>query len=879
MTMKQPTILEAIEQFIKARQTPFNADLVRLWTPGIETQMNVSGTGGKPVPDRKGWFTDGFNEWGPIRIPKDADSEPHFYNYLAPWPPSEHASDVGMSGWNWKEQKSYWVAMEIDDVHKHPGTGRTKEEIERAIAALKKLSYVMLRRGTSGTDSEGVHIYVLVAGILAENHVVHAALARAVAAKIAADTGLDIEAILDACGVILWFWSARASEEKRSYECLKQATYILTEEDLPNWRDTIPTTPEREKTGDIFEEMQSPFPRIEKTAEHDRFFEEYQTRGWPFEHRPQYRCYHMHRAGIKETAEALGLPPFPTNSPGNDKTRLNCKVYLRRKGFYVVCFADTMEGPEWGETAKGEPSLKYSFVVRSTIRITTDLDCMVEESIRALRDDHNTFQHGVLSEVVEDPPKPKLYLIDNGAPRLRQILAPTMARKLSTCAQFKKYSKQQEDWLPSLPPELVVNAVLSSADYPGIPVATNIVSCPMLRADGTIAKTPGYDTLTGLFLDIDGDYPEVMEPDVAVNMLKEVTVDFPFVTENHRSAWIASVVTIVSRPAFPGPSPLFLAIANMPGVGKTLLFDAATMIIENRPAARFAWPKQSDEFRKVVTTVCLGGSPYLFLDNADGRIGSGVLEEVLTTTRWKDRLLGHNKDVDLPLNFVVVGTGNNCTLTSALVRRTCAIELRTNLEHPELRKDFAHPNLLEWVKEKRRELVIAALSLPYHYIMADRPKVQMEAWGSFEGWSDLVRASLIHAGLPDPDTRIALAAESDDDTALLHQLMDAWDELGGMATVGDAITAANTGQSPILTALLNELAADDHNGALGYLLRGYKGRVCGGRRFERTDHKIPRWRLVEVTQATQATTPAHGPQPDDTAEPVVCKDGRIEAKP
>ena len=375
----------------------------------------------------------------------------------------------------------------------------------------------------------------------------------------------------------------------------------------------------------------------------------------------------------------------------------------------------------------------------------------------------------------------------------------------------------------------------------------------MLRVDGTIAREPGYDPLTGLYLDVRGDYPDLMEPAVAVEKLKEVVADFPFVAENHRSAWIAALVTIVSRAAFAGPAPLFLATANAPGVGKTLSFDAITTITEDRPAARYGYPKDNNELRKVITTVALNGSPYLFLDNVEGRFGGPILENFLTAPRWIDRILGVNRKVDLPLNIVTLGTGNNCRLTSAMVRRTCAIEMLTNMERPDLRKksEFKHPDLLGWIRDARRELVIAALSIPCHYILAGRPKVEMESWGSFEGWSNLVRASLIHAGLSDPDTRTTLAAQADDDTALLRQLMDAWDELGGTTTVGDAITLSNVGKAPMLTALRNELSdKEDHKDAIGRLLRDNRGRVVGNRKFERTDHKIPKWQLIAVPRGT-----------------------------
>ncbi len=852
--MKKATpILETIKRFIDLKKNQFNTDLVNMWSDGQETQINVSPAGGKPVPGKNNCYRNDAYTWGNVRIPKDSASEPHFYNYPAQWPLELFANHIGMSGWNWRERMSYWVGFEIDDLVKHLGTGVSKEEIELVIAALKKLPYVMIRRGTSGTDSSGIHVYVFVIGIPTANHDEHAILARAIVAKIAGDTGLKIQATIDACGRILWFWALRASEEKRSYECLQASTVVLTEDDLPGWRDSIPVKPSTER-GDM--DVNSSFPTIKMTAEHDHFFAEYQKRGWVFDYRPEYHCYHMHRAGMAETAESLGLPLLPQSSPGTDKMKANVKVYLRRKGFYLVCFGNIKEGPDWGETEKGAPSLNYSFVFRPVIKITTNLDRSVEESIQSLRNDPNTFQHGVLTEVVNAPPKPELCLTDNGAPQLRLISTATMARKLSACANFEKYARG--GWVPCLPQDGIVKAVLSSAEFPGIPVITNVVSSPMLRVDGTIARVPGYDPLTGLYLNVTGDYPDIMPTEVAVAMLKEVVADFPFVTEKHCSAWIAALVTIVSRVAFPGPSPFFLANANMPGVGKTMAFDAITSITEARSAARYGYSKNNDELRKVITTVALSGSPYLFFDNVDGRFGGPILENVLTTNRWADRILGGNRSVDIPWNVVILGTGNNCRLTSAMVRRTCAIELRTDLERPDLRKDFLHPDLLDWIKSNQRELVIAAISIPAQYILAGSPKVKMESWGSFEGWSHLVRASLIHAGLPDPDTREALATQADDETSLLRQLMDGWEELGGMSTVGDAIKLVNEGKAPALTALLNEIGEKDYTGVIGRFLRDNRGRVVGNRKFERTDHKIPKWQLVKIPQGTLVIDPACG---------------------
>ena len=620
MEKKHTTILEATGRFIQLRQTCYSADLVALWTPGHETQINPSPEGGEPVEGKRGYYTNGTDEWGPIRIPKGSATNPHFRDYPAPWVLDEHADAIGMSGWDYQEKRSDWIGFEFDDIIKHLGTGVAKEKIEEIKAALWKLDYVMVRRGTSGIESDGIHCYVFLNGIPTANHNEHAAIARAIVAKIAADTGLDIQASIDQCGRILWCWAKRAREEKRSYECLQASTIVLTEADLPNWQEYIKI----KKTGDALDATAA-YQTIEPTADHKRFDEEYDKRGWPRDGE------YLHKAGIKETCEALGFARFPTTSPGTDKTRVNCVVYRTHRGLRVVSLGE--EGPEWVETENGNPRIDYTFIARPIIRITADLYRVVEQSIQALRTDSNTYQNGALSEIIHDAEKPPLCVADNGDTATPSYFSThPHLQTFGNRAKYEKFDKRAGKWVPSLPTDPVVSAVIKSAHYPGIRVITNVVSCPMLLPMAPIAREPGYDRATGLFLDIQGDYPDLMDGDVAVQKLSDVVVDFPFVTDNHRSAWIALAVTMVSRAAFSGCCPFFLFRANMSGTGKTLLMDATTTISEDREAAKYAFPKDQDEFRKAVTAAALAGVPYLALDNIKGRVGGGVFENALTST-------------------------------------------------------------------------------------------------------------------------------------------------------------------------------------------------------------------------------------------------------
>jgi putative DNA primase/helicase len=475
------------------------------------------------------------------------------------------------------------------------------------------------------------------------------------------------------------------------------------------------------------------------------------------------------------------------------------------------------------------------------ITINNELDRAVAKSIAVLGDEQLYQRGGFLVEVAHEPPKPKQSIIDNGRPQLRPISSAGLTVKLAGCAQFQKWNAKSQKMVACLPSEAIVNGVLASPEYRGIPVITGIVGCPILRPDGTIASKSGYDPATGLYHDITGIYPPVMEPARAIELLENVVCDFPCRSPTDKSGWFAALITLFSRYAFRGAAPLFLFDANAPRVGKGLLIDLLALIIEGRLAARANYPKAVEELRKLITSVALSGVPYLVLDNIKDKLGGPALEMALTTTRWQDRLLGGNRQVDLPLTLVWLATVNNAMLTGDMIGRTVQCRLETTLEHPGQRTGFKHPNLAGYVLEHRRALAVAALSIPAGYIRAGCPDQHLPAWGGFEGWSNLVRSSLVWAGLADPDTRTTLAEQADDDTAQLSQLMDGWAELGAPMTVGNAIDAADRGCAPTLKALLGELQGDRSRG-LVYLLRAFKGRVCGGRKFENDTKR--RWQVV-----------------------------------
>ena len=288
--MNNPPVTEAIRLFLDCRKTAFSADLTARYRRGMECQVLVRP--GEPIDRGASLYSENGVTWYPIRVPKKADAEPTWKDYPLHFPLSEYATEIGMSGWDWERRVSVWVGFDVDSILGDHKEGLTPEQLEETRAALVRPSYIELRRSTRGG---GFHIYVFVADIPTENHTVHAVLAKAILAKISADTGRDFSADVDCYGAILFCWSHRASEEKRSYELLKPSTQVLTEADLPGWRDAVlpPRTRKHQanadaddESSDLWDELSSAFPAVEEDAQHKRILEEYEARGWPLEWLP-----------------------------------------------------------------------------------------------------------------------------------------------------------------------------------------------------------------------------------------------------------------------------------------------------------------------------------------------------------------------------------------------------------------------------------------------------------------------------------------------------------------------------------------------------------------------------------------------------------------
>tara|TARA_R110002072_G_scaffold303108_2_gene493855 strand:+ start:15314 stop:17941 length:2628 start_codon:yes stop_codon:yes gene_type:complete len=480
---------------------------------------------------------------------------------------------------------------------------------------------------------------------------------------------------------------------------------------------------------------------------------------------------------------------------------------------------------------------------------------------------------GVLVQIVNDSRSGATGLsLSEAVPQIRPLPKSLIRERITQAVQLVEEVNTEDGPVPvqKRPCEWLVQAIHNRGDYNGcVRPLTGITQTPTLRPDGSVIQTPGYDELTGFLYKPTCEFPEVpehptkAETAAAVAELMEVIVDFPFETDAHRSVWVALVLTLLVRPAIDGPCPLFVFDANTPGAGKTLLADVAEIIAQGSPMARKTWPGSEEEVRKFITAIAIEGVPSILIDNAVSSLGGPSLDAVLTGTTWNDRILGKSQTTGpLPLNTTWTATGNNLELSADTARRTLAARLNSPEEHPEDRTGFSRPDLKKSVRENRPRLAVAGLTIVRAYYEAGCPNSGLTPWGSFESWSGVVRDAMVFAGLADPCAArdaVRNADQSSERVRLIHAGLEEVDVGDDGLTTADMVRllSRSVGQDdadpwPCLRAAITEVCGSKIDASrIGYQLRKYLGRVCGGKRLaNRKGHGgVKRWFVEPLVPA------------------------------
>ena len=510
---------------------------------------------------------------------------------------------------------------------------------------------------------------------------------------------------------------------------------------------------------------------------------------------------------------------------------------------------------------------------RPTILIDTDEHRVVGETVAALAEDKDIFHRGgILVRVLRDNHPCDGIIRAGGSPTIQTMPAANLRERMTRCADFVKPGRKGQE-VPAHPAAWLVSAVEARGEWPDLRHLSAVSDAPVMRADGSIWQQPGYDPRTGVLFETNVRFPTV-HPEAgiddavaAVDELMEVVCDFRFESPEHRSAWLAGLLTPLARFAFDGPAPLFLIDANIRGAGKGLLAQTIGRIALGREMPVSSYAHDPEEMRKRITAISIAGDRMVLLDNLDGAFGNDALDRALTSTRWKDRVLGRSEEVDLPLLSTWYATGNNVSVAADTTRRLIHVRLDVLNERPEERTGFRHPNLLAWIGRERPRLLAAALTILSAYCRRGHRDQSLSPFGSFEGWSDLVRQAVVWVGLPDPClTRVKLSENADTTADTLAQIMMAWqqyDPAGAGLVVSDMLsqlypakrlyTPQDAVDDAMRAALENMVGCPPGKTPtprqIGNKLRHFRRRVWKGRYLDFNASEYSRggsvWRLTE----------------------------------
>jgi hypothetical protein len=364
--------------------------------------------------------------------------------------------------------------------------------------------------------------------------------------------------------------------------------------------------------------------------------------------------------------------------------------------------------------------------------------------------------------------------------RLVPIVTEHMVERFTRVIDFQRFNFKTEEWFSVDCPRNLSATYLARTGLWRLPQLTALATCPVLLADGRIIDQPGFDAASGILFDPQRiEFPSTPERPTreqaaeALAFLMHPFRDFPFVDDASKSVLRSLLLSTVSRHAFPFV-PCHGFDATSAGTGKSKLFDCASILLTGRECGVVSQPDDATEFEKKLFAELLAGDSLVSIDNCDDALDSPFLCMVLTQRFVKSRLLGLSKNPEIPNTVIMGANGNNFSYAGDMLRRGLTGHLDAGMEKP-WEREFASEDPVIVFKRERRRLVVAALTALRAFIAAGRPKIMTAPpLGGFEGWSRLVRDTILWLGADDPCLTIESARKADPARLKLEAVATQW---------------------------------------------------------------------------------------------------------
>jgi hypothetical protein len=409
-------------------------------------------------------------------------------------------------------------------------------------------------------------------------------------------------------------------------------------------------------------------------------------------------------------------------------------------------------------------------------RLSTAID---EAEAILLRWDGDLFQRG---DFIVRPAPAAILVADNKKTtgiRLVRVRTAHMIERFSKWVDFQKFEGRSRKYVSIDCPANIASAYLERVGMWRLPILTGLVNRPTLRLDGSILDQPGYDQSTGIYYDPRSlRFPEIpLKPTrddamAALNRLKDLIKDFPFVDDASRSVALSGFLTVLIRLSLPH-APLHGFSAPIAGSGKSKLVDTSSMFSNGHRAPVVAPGSSIEEMDKQLGAMLLAGDDLISFDNCEKGLGGSLLCQCLTQPIVKPRILGKSENPDVPSNATFFATGQNLTLIGDMTRRSLRSQLDPKTDRPELRI-FETEDPVKVLRRERPQYVTAALTVLRAYDVAGRPVQPGNELGSFEEWWGWVRGALVWLDQADPCGTIENVRRDDPRLSALTAVITHW---------------------------------------------------------------------------------------------------------
>lgn len=435
-------------------------------------------------------------------------------------------------------------------------------------------------------------------------------------------------------------------------------------------------------------------------------------------------------------------------------------------------------------------------------------------------------------------------------PRIREVF--------TVKADWVRFDKRDQSYRKIGCPEVVARTYLARGGNWRLPPLVATIEAPTIRPDGSILQVPGYDAATGLLFDAGRqlfpaipETPSASELKAAISAFSKLLVDFPFEEAHDYSVALSAIFTALVRCRLRS-APLIASSAPVMAAGKTLLMSLPSWIATGRPPAVIQHSRDATEEQKLLLSVLMDGDPVVLIDNIERPLDSDALCSILTAETFRGRPLGKTGTVSVPTCVLFLATGNNLVVAGDLTTRTLLVRLDPKSERPEQRAFDV--DLHEYVSAHRAELVVAALTIMRGFLASGvDPSDLVAPWGRFEEWSNLVRATIVWAGLPDPCKSLD-RLELQDPARLEHAaVLQAWHRIftSDQVRVRQLIDAGNAIGNDDLKIAITDVAGDHgviNERRLGRWIARHEKRIQGGMHFQRAGNRSGQvlWKVIST---------------------------------